>query len=265
MACSPSSGLLLRHAEHSAGRAGAQAHPDGCPDELVPEAEAPGRHQADARPRAPGAWDASDGVRPDAGRTRRTYARHLRTRALKNRLSRHWTSGRGTHVPAGRSGCERRSYRTRRRSFVHRTRSGLRNDHARRRRLRRSRNAGGAAGRGATAGGCGLADAVTEGAAAQAALPGDRRRGGAAGRGWPDCGYAGGGWSRQAQAGFSPLAVQPPASRRRERCRSWLPEADRRGRTAASGLGRRRRNHGLRRDGGAARPSRGALRLPSAA
>ncbi len=73
-------------------------------------------------------------------RPRRTSARHHRARALKNRLSRHRATRRGTHSPGS---CARRSTRlcnrrnrSGRRSFVHRTRSGLRNDHARRWRLR---------------------------------------------------------------------------------------------------------------------------------
>jgi len=41
-------------------------HPDGLPDEPVPEAEVPDQHREDARPLAPGAWDASDVVPPDA-------------------------------------------------------------------------------------------------------------------------------------------------------------------------------------------------------
>jgi hypothetical protein len=58
-------GLLLRHAEHSAGRAGVQAHPDEHQDELVLEAGRPGRPQADGARSEPNAWDAWDGVRPD--------------------------------------------------------------------------------------------------------------------------------------------------------------------------------------------------------
>jgi hypothetical protein len=77
-------------------------------------------------------------------RTRRTSAGGHRTRALKNRLSRHWTPRHGAHR-AHRCACLRaclchRRDRPGRRSFVHRTRSSLRNDHARRRRLRRSGN-----------------------------------------------------------------------------------------------------------------------------
>jgi hypothetical protein len=73
-------------------------------------------------------------------RTRRTSTGRGRTRALKNWLTRHRTPGGGTHGP-GRSAClcDGRD-RTRRRSFVHRTRSSLRNNHAWRGRLRRTRN-----------------------------------------------------------------------------------------------------------------------------
>jgi hypothetical protein len=44
-------------------------HPDGCLDEMVPGGRPEalrGPHPADARPWAMTAWDASDGVRPDA-------------------------------------------------------------------------------------------------------------------------------------------------------------------------------------------------------
>lgn len=75
-------------------------------------------------------------------RTGRTAAGRHRTRALKNRLPRHWTAGRGTHGANGRSSlaAHRSGGRdgTRRRSFVHRARPSLRNDHARCRRLRRT-------------------------------------------------------------------------------------------------------------------------------
>ncbi len=70
----------------------------------------------------------------------RTSARNRRTRTLKNWLSRHGTPGHGTHRSRRRTGLCDRCHRTRWRSFVHRTRSGLRNDHARRRRLRRTCN-----------------------------------------------------------------------------------------------------------------------------
>jgi hypothetical protein len=62
----------------------------------------------------------------------------LGTRTLKNRLAGNWSAGRRTScsrsssMSSGRCG-------TRRRSFVHGTRTGLRNDHARCGRLRRSR------------------------------------------------------------------------------------------------------------------------------
>jgi len=64
-AYSPSSGLLLRRAEHSAGRACAREHRDGFRGELGLEAEVLDQLQADVRLRVPGAWDAWDGVRPD--------------------------------------------------------------------------------------------------------------------------------------------------------------------------------------------------------
>jgi len=59
-------GLLLRLAVHSAGRACARDRQDGYPDELFREAEEPVRHQADARPPEPNAWDASACARRDA-------------------------------------------------------------------------------------------------------------------------------------------------------------------------------------------------------
>ena len=40
--------------------------PDGCRDDLVPEAEGLDQHQEDAHPQALGAWDAWDGARRDA-------------------------------------------------------------------------------------------------------------------------------------------------------------------------------------------------------
>ena len=64
MACSPSLGLLLPHAERSAVPAGARAHPDGCQDEPVPEAGGLDLHQSDAHPSRPSASDASDGAHP---------------------------------------------------------------------------------------------------------------------------------------------------------------------------------------------------------
>jgi hypothetical protein len=72
--------------------------------------------------------------------TRRTSAGNHRTGALKNWLSRHWTPGRGTHGPGRRAGLCNGCDRPRRRSFIHRTRSSLRNNHARSRRLWRPRN-----------------------------------------------------------------------------------------------------------------------------
>ncbi len=70
-----------------------------------------------------------------AQRARRTSAGNLWTRALKNWLSRHRTPRSGTHS-SRRSACLRnRRNRTRRRSFVHRARPSLRNNHARRGRL----------------------------------------------------------------------------------------------------------------------------------
>ena len=73
-------------------------------------------------------------------RTRRTSAGNHRTRTLKNWLSRHWTPGHGTHGPRWGTGLRDGCHRTRRRSFVHRTRSRLRNNHAWRGRLRRTRH-----------------------------------------------------------------------------------------------------------------------------
>ena len=75
---SPSSVLLLHRAERSAGRAGAQALPDGYQDELVLEAAAQVPHQGDDYPPAPAAWDASDVVRRDAAED----ARHQRPAQL---------------------------------------------------------------------------------------------------------------------------------------------------------------------------------------
>ena len=101
-ACSPSSGLLLHHAEHSAGRAGARALRDARPDEPVPEAEAPDQLRADALQSELCAWDASDGAHRDAAADAADLraARRHRTRTLKNGLSRHGTSRRGTHRAA---------------------------------------------------------------------------------------------------------------------------------------------------------------------
>jgi hypothetical protein len=69
-------------------------------------------------------------------RTRRTSTGNRRSRTLKNWLTWHWTSGRGTHSPCRRAGLCNRSRWPGRRSFVHRTRSRLRNNHSRSRRLR---------------------------------------------------------------------------------------------------------------------------------
>jgi len=69
-------------------------------------------------------------------RTRTTDARSLRTRTLKNRLTRDWTAWRRTHRSRGPTGLHRRRRRTRRGRFVHWPRAGLRNNHARSRRLR---------------------------------------------------------------------------------------------------------------------------------
>ncbi len=64
-------------------------------------------------------------------RTRRAGSRSsLRTRALKNGLAGHGSSGRGTHCAGGRSSVCSRTHRARRRSFIHRTRPCLRHDHA---------------------------------------------------------------------------------------------------------------------------------------
>jgi hypothetical protein len=59
-------GLLLRHAEHNAGQAGARARPDERRGELVPEVEAPDQPQVDEHPQASIAWDAWDDAHPDA-------------------------------------------------------------------------------------------------------------------------------------------------------------------------------------------------------
>jgi len=74
--------------------------------------------------------------------TRRTSAGRLGTWTLKNWLPWHRTTGRGTHSPGGSAGLCNRSGGPRRWSFVHWTRSSLRNNHARRWRLRRARNHG---------------------------------------------------------------------------------------------------------------------------
>jgi len=51
--------------ERSAVPDGGRAPPDGFPDGQVPEAEALDLRQSDVALRAPNAWDASDGARPD--------------------------------------------------------------------------------------------------------------------------------------------------------------------------------------------------------
>ena len=61
---------------------------------------------------------------------------------MKNWLSWHWTTGRRTHRPGGSTGLCNRGDRARRWSFVYRTRSSLRNNHARRWRWRRPRKHG---------------------------------------------------------------------------------------------------------------------------
>jgi hypothetical protein len=73
-------------------------------------------------------------------RARRTSTGGHRTRTLKNWLSRHWTSRHGTHRRSWRAGLCNWRNRPWRRSLVHRARSSLWNDHARRRRLRRPGN-----------------------------------------------------------------------------------------------------------------------------
>lgn len=72
----------------------------------------------------------------------RTRGRCARTRTLKDRLTRHWTSGSGPHRRC--SSCRRRRRRWSRRRLVHRTRPSLRNNHPRTWRLhRRGRGSGG--------------------------------------------------------------------------------------------------------------------------
>ncbi len=78
-------------------------------------------------------------------RTRTTNSRRsLRTGTLENRLTRDRPSRRRTHGSDWSSGlrCWGRRSRTRRRSLVNRTRPSLRNNHARRRCLRRGSNRG---------------------------------------------------------------------------------------------------------------------------
>jgi hypothetical protein len=59
---SPSSVLLLPHAEHSAAQAGALAHPDGYPDARRPAVAALAPRPTDADQWTPSASDASDGA-----------------------------------------------------------------------------------------------------------------------------------------------------------------------------------------------------------
>jgi hypothetical protein len=59
-------GLLLRHAEHSVGPAGARERLDGFPDERALEGAARDRHPGDEPPQELSAWDAWDGAHPDA-------------------------------------------------------------------------------------------------------------------------------------------------------------------------------------------------------
>ena len=66
VACSPSLGLLLHRAEHTAGPAGAQAHRDAHQDELVPEVARQGPHRGDVARLHPCVWGAWDGARQDA-------------------------------------------------------------------------------------------------------------------------------------------------------------------------------------------------------
>jgi hypothetical protein len=74
---SPSSALLLRHAEHSAAQAGALAHPDGYPDEPGPEAAALDRRQAGEHQWTRCASDASDGAPRDAAEAAAHQRRRL--------------------------------------------------------------------------------------------------------------------------------------------------------------------------------------------
>ena len=70
-------------------------------------------------------------------RTRRADSRTLRSGTLKNWLTRNRTAGRRTHGPGGTRG-RTRGRRPWRRSFIDRTRAGLRHDHSRCGRLRGS-------------------------------------------------------------------------------------------------------------------------------
>lgn len=65
-ACNPSSGLLLRRAEHSAGRGDATDRQAGYPDEPVPEAGALVLRPEGERRLELYAWGAWDDVHPDA-------------------------------------------------------------------------------------------------------------------------------------------------------------------------------------------------------
>ena len=65
-------------------------------------------------------------------------ARTLRPRTLKNGLARNWTSGSRTHRSSRGASLRCRSDWTRRWSLVYRARSGLRDNHSWRRRLRRT-------------------------------------------------------------------------------------------------------------------------------
>ena len=138
-------------------------------------------------------------------------------------------------VPAaGAPVCAVGADRTRRRSFVHRTRSGLRNNHARRRRLAAAGNDRGAAGRGATRS-LGAAEAGTGGSMRGAAAePRGRRRRGRRSRGTRRWRAAGGTVGAPCAAGFSAAWRQPlrdaqlAQARGSLQLRAWrtrLPEA----------------------------------------
>ena len=74
---SPSSVLLLPHAEHSAALACALAHPDGYPDAPGPEAAALDPRPGDADQSRPSASDASDVAPQDAAEAAAHQRRHL--------------------------------------------------------------------------------------------------------------------------------------------------------------------------------------------
>ena len=138
-ACSPSSGLLSRRAEHSAGRDVWQGRRDGRRDALCREAEARVLRLADARPQALNAWDAWDGVRRDA---RADAARREPHPPLADGAGKSAGRARGGREqdatpPIGTPGCTGGGVGAYR-GFVNRTRPSLRHDHARRRRLRRN-------------------------------------------------------------------------------------------------------------------------------